>query len=162
MTRSNDPADANTIRVDEKIVDKVCAAIKAALDYEEAMRGKRKIGITGEVGEVLVCHEMDLLLVLDNRARGYDAIDANGQRVEIKTRRSESDELPKDFGRVSRFSKHPFDYALLAILDHSYRLREIWRADYDALHPIIAKQKRRNPHIGDFKDVGHKVFDQTK
>jgi len=147
-----------TIKVDSKLVNKVKRAIGVALEYEAATNGKRKLGITGEVGEVLVCHQLGLKLVLDSRSEGFDAVDKDGFRVQIKTRRSESDGLPRDAGRTSTFSKHEFDYALLALLDHKYQLCEIWQADYNKLKPIIERQKRRNPNLLSFKNAGGRVF----
>lgn len=146
------------IVVDDYLVEKVKLAIEAALAYEVATRGRRKLGITGEVGEILVCHRLGLRLMLDPRSIGYDALDSRGQRVQIKTRRSESDGLPRDAGRVSSFSQHEFDYALLGLLNHQYELCEIWRANYDDLRPIIDRQKRRNPNLSLFKRVAHRVF----
>ena len=146
------------IVVDNNLVEKVKLAIEAALAYEVVTGGKRKLGITGEVGEILVCHQMGLHLMLDPRSEGYDALNSRGERVQIKTRRSESDGLPRDAGRVSSFSEHEFDYALLGLLDRQYRLCEIWQADYDNIRPIIDKQKRRNPNLSLFKRVAHKVF----
>ena len=146
------------IEVDKKLMKEVKTAIDSALAYESATHGKRKLGITGEVGEVLVCYQFDLRLMLDSRSEGFDALDKGGKRVQIKTRRSESEELPKDIGRVSRFSAHPFDYALLVLLDHKYQLREVWQAGYNSLRPIIDKQKRRNPNLSLFKKVGKKVY----
>ncbi len=148
-----------TIRIDEKLIDKLKLAIRAELSYEKATNGKRKLGITGEVGEVLACKQLGLELVLDSRSQGFDAIDKNGLKVQIKTRRSESEGLPRDMGRTSRFSKHKFDYALLVLLDHNYQLCEIWRASYKKLKPIIEKQKRWDPSLSSFKRVGKKVFD---
>ncbi len=146
------------IVVDDDIIQKVEIAIEAALAYEAATGGKRKLGITGEVGEILVCHQLGLRLMLDPRSVGYDALDSGGQQAQIKTRRSESNGLPRDAGRVSSFSGHEFDYALLCLLDHQYRLREIWQADYDDLRPIVDKQKRRNPSLSLVKRVAQRVF----
>ena len=117
MTIKNQ-ATEESVLVDDDLVEKAKRAISPALAYEAATHGKRKLGITGEVGEVLVCHQLGLRLMLDPRSVGYDAIDREGKHVEIKTRRSESDGLPRDIGRVSSFSEHEFDYALLCLLDH--------------------------------------------
>ena len=147
-----------TIKIDNELINKVKSAIDVALEYEAATNGKRKLGITGEVGEVLVCHQLGLRLVLDSRSEGFDAVDRGGLRVQIKTRRSESEKLPSKASRISRFSEHKFDYALLALLDHEYQLCEIWRADYKKLKPIIEKQKRRAPSLSSFQRVGRKIF----
>lgn len=159
--RREDTDEFDTITVDDAILRGLEPAIIASLMYEKITHGTRKLGITGEIGELLVCRQLGLKLVLDSRSEGFDAIDKDGLRVEIKSRRSESDELPRDAGRTSRFSPHPFDYALLGLLDRQYRLREVWRADYNRLKPLIDKQKRRNPNLSLFKSVGRKVFDSA-
>ena len=80
-----------TIIVDAELINKLNSAINAALVYETATHGKRKLGITGEVGELLACHQLGLKLVLDPRSEGFDAVDKYYLRVQIKTRRSESE-----------------------------------------------------------------------
>jgi len=128
------------------------------LEYERATGGKRKLGITGEVGELLCCHRLGLELALDPRSEGFDAVDKEGLRVQIKTRRSESTGLSRDRGRTGRFSQHEFDYALLVLLDHDYQLREVWRAAYEVLRPLIEGQKRRSPSLSSFKRVGRQIY----
>ncbi len=146
------------IVVDDELVEKIKRVIDFALVYETATRGKRKLGITAEVGEILVCHQFGLRLMSNVRSEGFDALDGDGKRVQIKTRRSETKGLPRDVGRVGQFSKHPFDYAMLVLLDHDYKLCEVWRAEYDNLLPIIGKEKKRNPHISSFKRVAKRIF----
>ena len=155
--------EQETIVIDNKIIRKINLAIDAALMYENITQGKRKLGITGEVGEILVCHQLGLQLVSDPRSEGFDALDKDGKQVQIKTRRSESEGLPRDVGRISRFSKHGFDYALLAILDKEYKLHEVWRASYEKLKPIIEKEQneRSGPKLSSFKSVGEKIFDRN-
>jgi len=147
------------VTVNKKFLTLISLAIDTALKYEALTGGKRKLGITGEVGEVLVCRQFGLRLVLDSRSEGFDAIDKAGRHVQIKTRRSESEDLPSKLGRVSRFSEHPFDYALLALLGHKYELCEIWQATYSALKPIIDRQKRRSPTLREFQNSGERVFE---
>ena len=150
------------ITIDKKIIQRIHSAIDAALLYENVTKGKRKLGITGEVGEILVCYQLGLKLVTDPRSEGFDAIDKDGKHVQIKTRRSESEGLPRIVGRVSRFSGHNFDYALLAILDKKYSLCQIWRASYNKLKPIIEKEQtdRSGPKLASFMKAGEKVFDK--
>jgi len=144
--------------VDERLLGKIRQAVDAALSYEKATKGTRKLGITGEVGELLACHQLGLDLVIDSRSEGFDAIDKDGLRVEIKSRRSESEGLPNDAGRTSRFSEHEFDYTILVLLNRQYEISEIWRADYRDIKPIIDAQKRRNPNLSAFKRAGKKIF----
>lgn len=154
--------DQKTISINKKIVDRIKSAIDAALLYENITNGKRKLGITGEVGEILVCHKFGLKLVSDFRSEGYDAIDKTGKHVQIKTRRSESEGLPRPIGRVSRFSNHKFDYTLLAIMDRKYSLCQVWRISYSKLKPIIAKEQteRSGPRLASLMKVGDLIFDK--
>ena len=146
------------IVIDDELVNKMRLAIEAALAYEAETGGKRKLGITGEVGEILVCRKLGLRLMLDTRSEGFDALDKVGKKIEIKTRRSESLDSPRDSGRTSRFSEYPFDYALLVLLDRKYRLHEVWRANYKDIWPIIQKEKRRNPSLASFKSKAERIF----
>ena len=150
--------EIKAVSVNDKIVEKIKKAIRAALDYEKIVFDKRKLGITAEVGEVLACHHLGLRLILDTHSKGFDAIDKDDKLVQIKSRRSESEGLPNDAGRIGTFSLHSFDYALLVLLDHNYKLCEIWRAEYDKLKPLIERQKRRNPNLSSFKRIAKKVF----
>jgi len=150
-----------TIPIGDDLVQRLGPAIEAALEYERATGGRRNLGITGEVGELLCCHRLGLELALDPRSEGFDAVDKEGLRVQIKTRRNESTGLPRDRGRTGRFSHHEFDYALLVILDHDYQLREVWRAAYEVLKPLIERQKRRNPSLLSFKRAGTKIYPVT-
>ena len=151
-------SDIEFIEITESLLTAVKKAVESAIEYEISTGRKRKLGITGEVGEILTCNKLGLKLILDPRSAGYDAIDNNGRRIQIKTRRSESDSLPKWTGRVSRFSEHEFDYALLVILNPAYEIVEIWRAEYEKLHSFIEKQKRRDPQLDVFRRVGTRIF----
>ncbi|MBI5097881.1 MAG: hypothetical protein HZB30_01410 [Nitrospirae bacterium] len=157
-----------TIDINEDLIRNIEAAMKAALIYEKSTGGKRKLGITGEVGEVIVVHslkeQLGLKLVADPRSQGFDAIDKNNKYVQIKTCRSESGEEPKLIGRMSRFSKHRFDYALLAFLGNDYKLRKVWKLSYHKLEPIINKEQteRSGPRLKTFIDAaGKPIFDET-
>jgi hypothetical protein len=131
---------------------------EAELAYERFTDCGRKFGITGEIGEILVCQKLDLLMVKDPRSEGYDAIDRRGYRIQIKTRRGEKTELPKETGRLSRFSKHKCDYALMVILNREYQIAEIWQAQMARLNPMIMRHTGRNPTIRQFKKVGRKIY----
>ena len=152
------PNTIKTIAVSDAVMDAVASVVKAELVYQRATNCGRKFGITGEVGEILVCRALDLQLVENPRSEGFDAVDAKGRCVQIKTRRGESGDLPKDGGRLSKFSAHECDYALLGILNSEYKLFAVWKADFATLRPIILKHKRANPTIHQFKSIGVQVY----
>lgn len=150
-----------TVKINGTLINIVNEAIGVAIAYEKHTDFKRKLGITGEVGEILICNQLNMNLVENPLSEGFDAIDKNDLRVQIKTRHSESKTSLKYKGRISSFSKHPFDYALLGLLNHQYCLCEIWRADYNKLKPLLKKLKKRNPNISSFKRIAKRVFPKT-
>lgn len=152
------PGEPKAVSVTPEMLAAVRQAIAAAGAYEKATGGRRKLGLTGEIGEVLCCHTLGLKLCVDSRSQGFDAMSVQGHRVQIKTRRSESPGLPRDAGRVGTFSKHDFDYALLVLLDSEYRVAEIWRAEHDEIAGLISSQKRRNPNLASFKRKARRVW----
>lgn len=152
------PPFIDALRVSPAILDAVAKVVSAELTYERLSDCGRKFGITGEVGEILVCKALRLALVKDPRSAGFDATDKQKHRIQIKTRRGEASDIPKESGRLSRFSGHDFDYALMGILNRKYELVEIWKAGVKELRPIIAKHKRSNPTIRQFKRIGRKVY----
>lgn len=155
---AKNPNEVATLRVSADVIKTVKKAISACLDYEALTDCGRKFGITGEVGEILVCRALKLRLVKDPRCAGFDALDRRNSVIQIKTRRGERSELPEDSGRLGTFSKHRCDYALMAILNRKYELVEVWRAGYKELLPIIGRHKRRNPTIRQFKNVGEQIL----
>ena len=150
--------ELETIEITEKVLQTVKQVIQSALEYERITGESHKLGITGEVGEILACYHLGLRLCVDPRSAGFDAVDSEGRKVQIKTRRSETDGLPKDAGRIGTFSKHSFDYALLVLLDRQYHVAEIWRAKYNDVSPLIEKQKRRNPNLSLFKKISKRIW----
>lgn len=151
-------AKVETIPVTPAMQKAIREAINAALDYEKTVPDKRKLGITGEVGEVCCCKLLGLCMCVDPRSQGFDAMDSKHKRVQIKSRRSESSGLPRDAGRLGSFSHHEFDYALLVLMTHDYQVAEIWRRDYRDVIDLINRQKRRNPSIASFKSTATCVW----
>lgn len=149
--------EIKTLIIDDKMMDLVYKAIEIAVKYEEVSRGTRKMPITGEIGEILICKQLGLNLIADFQFAGIDAVDKSGLKVQIKTRREDQDKQKGNQFRIGRFSEHYFDYALVGILDKKYRLREVWRAEYADLKPIIDNDKKRNPNMSSFKRVAERV-----
>ena len=137
------------IHINSRVLNLVKQAIRAAIAYEN-MTG-RKLGITGEVGEVLVCKSLGLALLLDQISPGIDAVDPkNGEKYQIKTRRGDT---ASPGARIGTFSKHKFDYAVLAILNEKYELVELYKTTAKKIEPILQRHKKRNPPLRQFKRV---------
>jgi hypothetical protein len=150
-----------TIEITQQHVDLIQPVIDIATKYERIMDNKRKLGITGEVGEIKACLKFGLKLMLDSQSAGYDAIDNDGKKVQIKTRRSELGKKLTNPTRLSSFSRHEFDYCLLLLLDKDYEIDEIWRAEANTLKSSIERHERRNPTLGAFKRVAKRIFNKN-
>lgn len=120
----------------------------------------------GLIGEMEACIEY-LKLATDNKNPGYDAVDCDNKRVQIKSTR-----FGKASGRISTIYKKDglqFDYALLMIYDSNFKLLEIWKSDKAQLEDYFyrinspeMKGKRdgkikRDMSISDFKTCGKKI-----
>ncbi len=149
-----------SIEVTQKHLDLIQSVVELATQYEKMMDHKRKLGITGEIGEVKACYKYHMRLMLDSQSAGYDAIDNEEKKVQIKTRRSELGKKLTNQTRLSSFSRHEFDYCLLLLLDKDYDIYEIWKAEAPALDSVIENHKRRNPPLASFRRVGEKIFDK--
>src|SRR3989338_10721689 len=102
-----------TLKITPDIKRIVGQAIKVALTYEK-LTG-RKLGITGEIGEVLVCahpklKKYGLKLIANPLSAGADAIGRHGKLVQIKAKRP-GDWRRRYLGRISKFADHNFNYA---------------------------------------------------
>lgn len=110
-------------------LDEIGPLIEAAKQTAKryyALTGK-PLGITGEVGEYEAARLLGLTL-LDARSPGYDAIDAQGRRIQIKTRMYDPGKAlgGQRMGAIKAASI--FDEVMLVMLDMDYSPWIIWRA----------------------------------
>jgi hypothetical protein len=119
----------------------------------------RTLALTEELGELHACDVLHLERA-DAGMTGYDAVDPEGRRVQIKARSPRVLDHVNPVGRVGRFHSWDFDYALLVLMDSEYRLDAIWRAERADLEVLQAKVK--NPKVGvgvsAFLRVAKRVF----
>ena len=87
---------------------------------------------TGDVGEQLVVEYLGLKL-LPNSIKGYDAIDKDGNKYQIKTRRHINGNGSRQMGSLRDLNEKLFDYILATIIDEDYKLIELWKIPYDTV-----------------------------
>jgi hypothetical protein len=148
----------DAVRISAKLLRSVRMVISHAMVYERLLSCGRKMGITGEVGEVLACHKLNLRLAKHPRCAGFDALDNKDQRIQIKTRRGERETGRLPAGRMGVFSKHTCDYAILVLLDASYEISEMWRLSGKDLKKLLRGNKRRDPNICEFKRGATRIW----
>jgi hypothetical protein len=130
----------------EKLINSIC---RNAVEYENITG--RKLGITGEIGELSACDVLGWELNENPQVAGYDALDKNRKRYQIKSRRVDHKK-----GRIGRFSEHKFDFAILVVLDENYKILEIWETSYKKLEPIL--DEKRNPSFSKFKKISKIIY----
>jgi hypothetical protein len=120
----------------------------------------RTLNLTDELGELHACELLGLERSVAGNT-GYDAMDVEGDRVQIKARAPRTGDHVNPIGRVGRFHSWEFDYALLVLFDGEYGVDAIWMAAQRDLEELQARV--RNPKVGisvsGFIKVGVRVDD---
>lgn len=118
----------------------------------------RGLGVTPELAEVYACQKLGLKRMPSGN-QGFDAIDREGKRYQIKGRAPNRGDIVNPAGRVGRFVNFDFNYALLVMLGSDLRLRGIWRADAESLKVEQAKvrNERAGIHVSTFQKIGERL-----
>lgn len=118
----------------------------------------RGLGVTPELAEVYACQKLGLKRMPSGN-QGFDAIDREGKRYQIKGRAPNRGDIVNPAGRVGRFVNFDFNYALLVMLGSDLRLREILRADAESLKVEQAKvrNERAGIHVATFQKIGERL-----
>lgn len=145
-------------------LDQVVAEVKAVAIRYSALTGK-PLGVTGEIAELEAARLLGVTLA-DARQAGYDAIRiGNGgkERLQIKGRCfAEDRSLGQRVGSI-RFD-HPWDAALLVLLDKSYDATAIYEAPRTAIEVALsvpgskARNERRALSVSKFISIGKLVW----
>lgn len=149
-----------TVKVSNSFYNKIRDLKNSSLQYEELFSFERQVGITNEIGEVLLCFLFDLELIKNNRNAGFDAYDPiKRKRVEIKSlRKKPHDENAKiEMQRTSKFSYHEFDYCYFIFFNKQYQPVRLFKAEFVVLKPFIEKGKKRSMTVREIKNVAHEV-----
>ncbi|MBL26616.1 MAG: hypothetical protein CMM50_03565 [Rhodospirillaceae bacterium] len=134
--------------------------VLAAAYYEET--GK-PLGVTGEMGEYLAAKHLDLELA-GAREPGYDAIGANGRRIQIKARVLPSGKrlTGQRLGAVTL--DHACDSVLLVLMNERFEPVAMHEADSPAVEAALLSpgSKARNVRgalsIRKFMSIGRQVW----
>ena len=146
--------------MDNELQDILATAKDVAVRFKK-LTGK-PLGITGEIAEFSAAKLLDLKLA-EARQAGYDAIDREGRKVQIKGRC-----LPEESGPGQRLGSirldHEWDSVLLVLLDDRFEVIEMWEADRPSVEEAIfapgskARNERGALAVTKFKSIGKKVW----
>ncbi len=132
------------------------AARQLALQWKQ--RFKRRLGITSELAELYACQALGLTRMPPEN-QGYDAIDQQRKRYQIKGRAPDQGDVVNLQGSLGRFVNFDFDYAILVLIDSGLQCREIWRANAEALKMEQARvrNERAGIRIFKFQQIGERL-----
>ncbi len=127
-----------------------------ARDYRKAT-GKTLPGVSNEIAENDAAHLLGLTLC-DDRSQGFDAVDADGKKIQIKARTIFDDsKTGQRIGQIK--SNQTWDSIVLVLLNEDYEPFEIYEAEREELIEVIDKpsqnQKKRGAlSVARFKIMG--------
>ena len=131
--------------------ERTLEAIKAIARQLPQEKGRT---LTGLIGELSVCK---LLKLRWDPSSGYDAVDRDKNRVQIKTRRDSKGGPINSVGTVGKFTNFDFDYALYAELDTDFDVFSVYKIEKDVL-PSLIKRKDNALTVHGFRKHGKEVF----
>jgi len=150
-----------TIKINTKILSLLDEAINISLEFEKITN--KQLNITSIVGEIIASNKHNLELVENDLNEGFDAIDENGKRVQIKTRRYKGKDNAMTGKMLDSNFDVPFDYVILILLNIDYSFKEEYITSSDEIkkhferinHKRIAngKSKRNTMSISQFKKL---------
>lgn len=96
-----------------------------SLRENEIIRSRR---IVGDLGEFYACQHLNLTLNENKNEKGVDAIDENGVKYEVKTRRVyESGRRKGKTRRLNNLVGKESKYLIVVVLDRSFKCAGMWK-----------------------------------
>lgn len=122
----------------------------------------RPLGVTGEIGEIEAARLLGCELA-PVRSPGFDAVDAAGRKLQIKTRCLGADaKAGQRLGSIKLDTE--WDAILLVLLDADLRPTAIWEADREPIREALttpgsrARNERGALAVAQFRKIGRRVW----
>lgn len=132
-----------------------------SLKKEACKLGDEGQSLTGLIGELYAC---DIQNMRWSPSKGYDCIDEESRKVQVKSRRDSKGGKVNKQGRLGRFGKsgkYNFDYGLYVELDGNFEVSAIYRATRKEIIEIEKNEKsNRGLHVSTFLKVAKKLYPQ--
>lgn len=79
--------------------------------------------------------------------RGYDAVDKNKRKYQIKGRRTTRHNGSRQLGVIRNLNEKLFDYLVAVIFNEDFSVNEIWKVPYRFVKENSRFSKHQNGHI---------------
>lgn len=103
---------------------------------------------TGDAAEWLVANALGLTLQ-NNANTGYDAVDSDGLRYQIKGRWLATSKSTRQLSVIRNLDADPFDYLIVVLFDPAFEITECWQIPID----VVRKHARYVAYVN-----GHRLF----
>lgn len=144
-----------------KEVQEILEQAKQLAARYKRLTGK-PLGITGEIAEFNAASLLHWELA-GARTAGYDAIDSDGRKIQIKGRCLP--EIAKAGQRLGSIRlDHEWDTVLLVLMDETFNVQEMWEAQRPEIEEALlapgskARNERGSLGVNKFKQIGMKVW----
>jgi hypothetical protein len=87
---------------------------------------------TGDYAEWVVSQALGLTLE-DNSKAGYDAVNTDGARYQIKARRLMSEKTSRQLSAIRNLDRNPFDYLIIVLFGPAFEVLECWQVPIEVV-----------------------------
>ena len=105
----------------------------------------------GDYTEWLVAQAMGLELVANSKA-GYDGIDSNGTRIQIKGRRITPKNKSRQLSAIRKYDEKDFDTLVAVIFDENFDIIDAVLVPHEVVGKYASYKEHVNAHILFIKD----------
>jgi hypothetical protein len=99
-----------------------------------------------DYAEYLVADKMNLTLA-NNSNSGYDALDKDGVRYQIKSRRFNNNRQPRQLGVIRDIEKNNFDFLIAVLFDFNFNALEVYKIPKDVIMEYARFSTHQRGHI---------------
>lgn len=100
----------------------------------------------GDYTEWIVANALNLVLQPNSKA-GYDAVDKEGARFQIKGRRVTPTNQSRQLSAIRNYDEKDFDYLVAVIFDENFDVIEALLVPYEVIGKYATFRKHVNAHI---------------
>ncbi len=100
----------------------------------------------GDYTEWLVARALNISLE-NNSKSGYDGIDKNGLKIQIKGRRITSKNKSRQLSAIRNIRERDFDVLVAIIYSEDYDILEAWEIPHTVIVDYATYRKHQNAHI---------------
>lgn len=121
--------------------------------YSELLEELRVRGLTrtnnnpvADYAEKVVINRLDLKQVR-KEAKGYDAIDGQDRKYQIKGRRITQHNASRQLGVIRNLQDNLFDFLIAVVFDEAFNLSEVWKIPHSVITNYAKWSRQQNGYV---------------